>query len=252
MPWMEPRNRGTGDDMLASGAPYRMIYTILPSIHSHTYDLESRLTLNSLIHGFDMTGTFGFNSIRVRLWTPTLMVTGPTDKWGLKTENLRVGLGCRAAGDRWKQNKGEPIQPSTQLQSPLDWMSRPPVCRSSDTTTTLITDMCPWVLCWPGNTPWYRLELSNAPVCPRRHLAFAPPSEPPRSSALERPKFVGWTQRQMSLVQNPAEDVAAAKKHVLISVLKRGTRLIAISAVHLVPSSAPPSLLKTNAVKFEV
>lgn len=82
-----------------------------------------------------------------------------------------------------------------QLQSPLEWKYRPPVCRSSDTATTLMIDMYPWVSCWP----WYCLKFSYESFCPWRHLQqeFAATSELLRSSAVEWPNSVGWTWRHM-------------------------------------------------------
>lgn len=107
-----------------------------------------------------------------------------------------------------------------QLQSPLEWKYRPPVCRSSDTATTLMIDMYPWVSCWP----WYCLKFSYESFCPWRHLQqeFAPTSELLRSSAVEWPNSVGWTWRHMFNVLRlkPVWDLLAAIKHVLISVIK--------------------------------
>lgn len=93
---------------------WHLIYTILPSIHSHTYDLGSRPTLNSRVwydvgplFAAPLTVTLVFNSIRVHLWTPALMVTGPTDKRCLKIENFWVWVGCSGCmgtegGWRWR------------------------------------------------------------------------------------------------------------------------------------------------------
>lgn len=38
MEWAEPRNPGVADHIPASGAPYRVISSLLPGIQSHTYE----------------------------------------------------------------------------------------------------------------------------------------------------------------------------------------------------------------------